>query len=631
MDFPKSHSATPRCLRLLGILHFPLLFLLLLGLDVAFRAIYPISGAPAWNDTQPLLFSVFWALLLSSLIELLPTLARRIATVLLPLLTGLILLVHGAMYGIFGNFFSFADLSYAGDGARFFSVSYLQLPPALILCLILALLLSILLAVSIPPGPYGGRRPLVAMLLLATSLVGLYGQNSLLLESDKQSMFWDTVYSDTTDQAVYTDFSDVNRCMQLCGSYQYLLRSFLVTYGVEDALKNSNTYEALDAYYRESDKNQHDENSMSGIFAGKNLILVQLESIDTWLLTEDYMPNLYRLQQEGIDFTDYYAPMFTNAGTFGSEFTANTGLISPTTGINIKAYSTYDYPESLANLFRNAGYSANSFHPAAGTIYNREAIHANWGYEAYHSYVEMGMDDYMCDSQMINGYSQMVSDDPFFSFIITYSGHGPYTEALDNISESHWEKVYEVVDPDSVPAQGDDLEEYYRAVAHAMETDDFVGELVDALTQDGHLEDTVLLFYTDHYAKYMTNTDLLMDLKGVENTDMLCRVPCILYSADLSPEKVTKPSSTMDLAPTIANLFGLSVNYAYYPGNDIFGSGGGIVCFRGLNWYDGNIYYSSDYDGEITDYITQTNEYVSTTIHTAWDTMRCNYFARLDS
>lgn len=93
-----------------------------------------------------------------------------------------------------------------------------------------------------------------------------------------------------------------------------------------------------------------------------------------------------------------------------------------------------------------------------------------------------------------------------------------------------------------------------------------------------------------------------------------------------------KLTSTMDIAPTIANLFDLDVNYAYYTGDDIF-SDGGYVIFRGLNWYDGDIYYTPDYDGEMTDdvytYIYARNTEVSTRINASWDTFRSNYFATL--
>ena len=87
----------------------------------------------------------------------------------------------------------------------------------------------------------------------------------------------------------------------------------------------------------------------------------------------------------------------------------------------------------------------------------------------------------------------------------------------------------------------------------------------------------------------------------------------------------------MDIAPTIANLFDLDLNYAYYTGEDIFGDGGGYVIFRSLNWYDGDIYYTRDYEGEITDYISARNKEVSERINASWDTLRSDYFARLVS
>lgn len=68
---------------------------------------------------------------------------------------------------------------------------------------------------------------------------------------------------------------------------------------------------------------------MTGAFAGKNLIFIMMESMDDWLVTPEYMPNLYRLEQEGVYFRNYYAPIFLAAATFNSEFTANTGMIAP--------------------------------------------------------------------------------------------------------------------------------------------------------------------------------------------------------------------------------------------------------------------------------------------------------------
>ena len=72
---------------------------------------------------------------------------------------------------------------------------------------------------------------------------------------------------------------------------------------------------------------------MTGVFEGKNLMLIMLESIDTWMINEDYMPELYSLQQKSINFTRHYTPLFINAGTFNTEFAALTGLLTPNPGL----------------------------------------------------------------------------------------------------------------------------------------------------------------------------------------------------------------------------------------------------------------------------------------------------------
>ena len=202
------------------------------------------------------------------------------------------------------------------------------------------------------------------------------------------------------------------------------------------------------------------------------------------------------------------------------------------------------------------------------------------------------MDDYQLDSQMIRAYDQMVTaDGPFFTYIITYSGHGPYTQELGNISAPHIDAAKAAVEASGVTGSEENLAEYTEAVAHAMETDAFIGSLVSALKDDGLLEDTVLLFYTDHYGKYMSDTDFLREVKGVPaGSPELYRTPCILYGGGIEPRIVEKLCGAVDLVPTIVNLFDLPADRSSYIGDDIFGDRGGIVLFPGYAWYDGVTY-----------------------------------------
>ncbi|MGM9639988.1 MAG: LTA synthase family protein [Faecousia sp.] len=616
--------------RIIGFLSLPIYFFILVALDLAFRFLYKTGDSVPLFDSRALVFTLCWALLICGILYALPVRARRIAMILVITFHGILCIVHAVMYHLFGSFFSFADLAYTEDGAKFFSFSYLKVRKALLLCVALAIAGAVLTAWSIPKRRYRWQQSVIALVMAAVAVAGIAFQHNRLVGTlDQRLITWDTA-SVNTDGDIYQNMNNVNRALSISGIYQYLWRSFTVSTGLDNRMQYGPVYQELDAYYSASPKQNHADNDMTGVFAGKNALFIMLESIDTWMLAPEYMPNLYGVQQDSMQFVNHYSPMFISAGTFNTEFTANTGLIPPTNGINTRVYTENDFPTSLANLFTAAGYQTNSFHSANPGIYNRGNIHHNLGYNAYHSWTDMGMENYMLDSQLIEGYDLMTAGDPFFSFIITFSGHGPYTDHMRDISDAHLEQARAAVDPSAVPATGSDLEEYIHAIAHAMETDAFVGELMDRLEQDGHLEDTVLIFFTDHYGKYMTNTQLLMDLKDVDNTDLLCNTPFFIYSADTEARTVTKFTSTMDIAPTVANLFDLDVNYAYYIGDDIFGDGGGYVIFKGNNWYDGEIYYTPNYTGELTEEIQTRNAEISRRVNAAWDTLRSNYFAHLE-
>lgn len=623
------HFFKPFCTRL-GRFAVPLFFVILVCLDLSFRYFYALPVSLRLLNSEALIFTLGWAALLTGMVRLLPVRIRRVAMIAVVVFCSLICIVHGVMFNLFGNFFSFADLAYTGDGAKFFSFTYLKVRKALLLCCALAVAGITLAAVHMPKSPLSRKSLAAGLVLMAVGAGSIFWQHDAILDRVPSVFAWDAAGNHDTDANNYKSMTNVNRVMSQTGIYQYLFRSCLVSSGLEDRMQFGAIYETLDQYYTQSEKNSHPDNEMTGLFEGKNMIYIMLESLDSWLLTQEYTPNLYAVKEQSIDFVNHYSPLYISAGTFNTEFIANTGLVPPTSGVDSKVYADNEFPNSLAKLFAAKGYSANSFHSANGGIYNRSNIHLNLGYEAYHNWSAMGMENYMLDSQMVNGFHLMTAGDPFFSFVITFSGHGPYTGEMSDISDAHIDQARRLVAQADVPLTGSDLEEYTYAVAHAMETDAFVGGLMEKLEESGLLEDTVLVFFTDHYGKYMTSNEALYALKGVNSKDMLCNTPFFIYSADTPAREVTKVTSTMDIAPTLANLFRLDANYAWYAGDDIFGDGGGYVIFQGNNWYDGEIYYTPAYTGQLTDEILQRNLEITQRMNMAWDALRSNYFAQLE-
>lgn len=610
----------------LSFLSLPLCFASFVFLDYAFRLFYRFVGTTRLLALRPMAFTLCWSLLLTCLVSLLPRLGRRIAMLVLILLFALLTVTHGVMYNVFGHFFSFADMNFAGDGARFFSWSYFNLRKAFVLCVVLAVLLMVLAAfLAGKPRPGGKRwKTRVAVLVLAVLAAVPIGLLHAQLLPEEEGISWDTTYDPSSDESAYKAFSDPNRCLNLAGLYQYTFRDLTVSLGLGE---NRQSAEKLTEYYESRADEISGENEMTGLMKGKNLIMIMLESADTWLATPEYMPNLWKIREQSVDFTRFYTPLFLSAGTFNTEIISQTGLIPTATGLPASAFSTNSFPLSLAHLFAKEGYTVNSFHSASPAIYSRGSVHVNLGFEAYHNYVDMNMDNYQLDSQMMNGYDLMVSDEKFFTFIITYSGHGPYTEEMGVIAAPHYDAAKKAVAASGVSSTPENMEEYTRAVAHAMEADAFIGQLLDRLEQDGLLENTALLFYADHYGKYMSDRDFLAQVKGAaRGTPDQFRTPCFLYLPGVEAKKEEKLCSSVDLAPTVVNLFDLDAPRNYYPGDDIFGDKEGFVIFPNYEWLDEDGYWDLEAQTGASEDVAARAADIRERVRNSIDVLKTDYF-----
>ena len=623
--------------RKLSFLSLPLCFFSLTALDFTLRFFYRFAGMNRFLSWKPMVFTAAWALLLTALISLLPPLGRRIAMGVLGTVFALLCILHGVLYKLVGKMFSFSDMNFAGDGAKFFSWAYLDLRKAFYLGILLAVLLMILAIVlcvrkPVASGEKSQKPKLRRSLRLAASVLASAAavtaivcvHNASLPKAD--SMWWGNTYDPVADGefVAYKDFTDSNRCLMMTGLYQYTFRNFLISMGLEG---DSQSVEKLDEFYRGRSGEISGLNEMTGALKDKNLIMIMLESIDTWLVTEDYMPNLYALQRDGVDFANFYTPVYLSAATFTTEIVSQTGLIPAVSGLSSSAYSMNAFPLALANQFEELGYTANSFHSASPTIYSRGTVHPNLGFEAYHFNLDLGMENYQMDSQLMKGYDQIAPDGKFFSYIITYSGHGPYNGEMQELTAAHLTEAQRAVERSGVTGSAENMAEYTEAVAHAMETDQLIGELVDRLTQDGKLQDTVLLLYADHYGKYMGNREFLLKIKGVPDDGIsLWHTPCILYGGGLTAGTVEKVCSSVDLVPTLNNLFDLPADRKYYIGDDIFGDKGGVVLLPNYGWYDGKTLYSSGYKGEMTEEIAAVSAAVKEKMTASTDTLKTNYF-----
>lgn len=386
----------------------------------------------------------------------------------------------------------------------------------------------------------------------------------------------------------YRSFKDTNHSMQVAGIYQYVFRNGMRMVFPEGELDPS-SLSVADAYFAEK---KTESNDMTGLFAGKNVIMVMMESMDDWMISPEYTPTICHMQQNGIQFSNHFACTFGTGYTFNTEFTANTGYHALPAGSPASSLSQNAYPHSIAAKFKGKGYTARSFHFNTPEFYNRGEMHAAFGYDEYISYQKfMKSSDAQQDAKAIKNpklYRAMVPKQsaPFFDFVITYSAHLPYTyedEKLENIKKAYPHLIDRSID-----------EEVNNARILAHDTDEFFRILLENLKKDGLLEDTVIVAFSDHFSYGMSSWEKLYALGDASSSDMLEKAPFFIYCAGMEGTNITKVTSSLDILPTVVNLFDLGKT-PYWPGEDAFDPAyPGYVYFSSGAWYDGTLYYLAD-------------------------------------
>jgi len=128
--------------------------------------------------------------------------------------------------------------------------------------------------------------------------------------------------------------------------------------------------------------------SLNGVFVGKNLVLVQMESMSRFLLDipdlKNEFPFLRTLLEESVDFTEFYSSVGLGVSS-DAEITTLTGLYG--TGYNSLYWSKFNSFEkkykdrmeltSLPKYFNLNGYHTEAIHGDYKQFYNREFAYPN--------------------------------------------------------------------------------------------------------------------------------------------------------------------------------------------------------------------------------------------------------------
>lgn len=531
------------------------------------------------------LFTALWSFVFALITMMLPKLAGRIFFGMFYAICLAWSLIQAGYHCVFGKLMWIRDFFYVSEGVGFLGDTLRTLPPLWWIGGILLIGIWALLIWKFP------RRqiPIIPGVVSAVAAV--------LVVFFLPNMIFNNAY-----KSVYRKLPNAKSSYSVCGLYQLTIRDVwdhvIWNRNQEEEKQKENEAVSTDeiAEYFAA-REPHKTNTMTGRYVGKNVVLVLMESMDDFLITEEETPTLYRLMDEGINFTQFYTPGYGTARTLNTEFCMNTGIYLPTEGAYIFDYLENSFNQTLASQLVNAGYSAEVFHYNTPDFYSRGELEPAVGYGAYHSYGE-----YLDPENESQIYSDcMLFDvqalcDRFFregktlNTIITRSAHLGYSyeEELSAYALS----VY----PEYRDKYPDEEEACIRAKARLV--DDMFARLLTELESNGLLQDTVIIGITDHYAYGMEDEELLMQLSGVEQTVMLERTPCFVWSADGEDMDVDKTLATVDFLPTVLNLLGIDSTYEYL-GHDAFDeSYPGYVLFPDGSWFKGGIVCRIKVNGE---------------------------------
>ena len=319
------------------------------------------------------------------------------------------------------------------------------------------------------------------------------------------------------------------------------------------------------------------KNEKTGLFEGCNLIQITAEGFSHLVIDPELTPTLYKMQTEGFYFTNYYVPSW-GASTIDGEYVHLTGTI-PKSGVWSFRVSKDNYmPLTMSMQLLAQGYSSRGYHNHTYNYYDRNLYLENLGmvYKGYGNGLDI---DYMwpsSDYEMVDiTTDEYVLDQPFYTYYMTVSGHLNYNFYGNNMCARNKALTDHL-----------DYSEAVRAyLSCQLELEKAMTLLLERLEEAGVLENTVIVITADHYPYGLTN-DEISELAGHQvDTDFeLYRNALIIYKAGMEPEVIDEPCCSLDVLPTLSNLFGLEFDSRLYMGRDIFSDADPLVIFSNHSW-----------------------------------------------
>lgn len=340
------------------------------------------------------------------------------------------------------------------------------------------------------------------------------------------------------------------------------------------------------------------EYDLAGIAKDKNVIIVQLESVQNFVVNrkingKEITPNLNRFLNENIEFTNMQNQSYSS--TSDSEFAVMNSIYPLENGMCFAQYPSNDY-DNMYNEFKGADYTTTYIHGNNGAFWNRQAV-----------YSRLKIDNLLFDNVFdsdVERISNYVSDEAVYRKIVdemkNYDG-----KFMVNIVAASSHTAFDLPGiQDKDKKVNLDVGDEYRGIyfgnyLEAMNYADYsFGIFIDELKKAGLYDDSVILVYGDHAGLQMYNWEMqdfikeVRPLNDIQTQINYSNVLCGLKIPGVDSMKINKPVSKVDVKPTLMEICGIEDTFSL--GQSMF-SNKDFVCLNNGKIITDKYFYDGDW------------------------------------
>lgn len=309
----------------------------------------------------------------------------------------------------------------------------------------------------------------------------------------------------------------------------------------------------IESWFKDN-KESLPNNVLAGKYKGKNLICIQVESLETFVINQkvnnkEITPCLNKLLKNSLYFSNVYDQV-NNGTSSDADLMVNTSLFPVRGGCTFFRYP-YKSFNSLPKLLKQQGYSTISTHDEKGSDYNLRNALTSMGFdkclESKHFVTDEVIGLGLSDGSYLRQVEPFLKKQkqPFYAQVVTLTSHSPF-RIPDKYKELGLDKEFD----ETIMGR------YYESIHY---TDKQIGTFINKLDKDGILNNSIVVIYGDHCGVHKFHQDEVEKINGLPkwSKDKDQRIPVIIYEKNIKGQEIKTIGGQVDIYTTIAPLLGV--------------------------------------------------------------------------